>query len=54
MESRLLSLLLAAGLAGCDASTADDYQAFVEEDCVVVTSVEAALAFPAVAGERKL
>lgn len=54
MGTRLLSLLLAAGLAGCDVSTAEDYRVFVEEDCLVVSSVEAALAFPAALPEQKI
>lgn len=54
MRTRLLSLLLATGLAACDVSRAEDYSLFVEEDCLVASSVEAALAFPAARPEHKI
>jgi hypothetical protein len=53
MRSTLLSLL-AVGLAGCEGLAAEDYRAFVEEDRLLVCSVEAVLAFPAVPREHKI
>ena len=53
MRSALLSLL-AMALAACDGPAAEDYRAFVEEDRLLVCSVEAVLAFPAVPREHKI
>jgi hypothetical protein len=53
MASRVLSVFLAAGLAACDGA-AVDYSALVEEDCLVVSSVEAVLALPALPPEQKI
>jgi hypothetical protein len=53
MRSTLLSLL-AVGLAGCEGLAAEDYRAFVEEDRLLVCSVEAVLALPAVSREHKI
>ena len=53
MASRLVGVLLAAGLAACDGPAAD-YYAFVEEDCLLVSSVEAVLALPTLSPEQKI
>ena len=53
MRSALLSLLTAAGLAGCDRADTADYRVFVEEDRLLVCSVEALMAVPAVPRKQK-
>jgi hypothetical protein len=54
MKTRLLcALLTCAAMAACREPTADDYRAFVEEDGLLMPSVEAVLAFPAVPREPK-
>jgi hypothetical protein len=53
MRSALLSLLTAAGLAGCDRADTADYRVFVEENRLLVSSVEALMAVPAVPRKQK-
>jgi hypothetical protein len=53
MKTRLFCLLVACALAACSAPTSEDYRAFVEEDGLLIPSVEAVLAFPAVPREPK-
>ena len=53
MKSRFLCLLLAAGLAGCRGPSPEDYRVFIEEDGLMIPSVEAVIAFPAVPREHK-
>ena len=53
MKTRLLSVLLGCALAGCQEPTSEDYRAFVEEDGLLIPSVEAVIAFPAVPREQK-
>jgi hypothetical protein len=53
MRSGLLILLTAAALAGCDRAATADYRVFVEEDRLLVCSVEALMAVPAVPRKQK-
>jgi hypothetical protein len=53
MTSRLLCALLALALAACDGPRAEDYRVFVEEDGLLIPSVEAVIAFPALPREQK-
>jgi len=52
-ENRIASLLLAAVLAACDGPRAEDYRLFVEEDGLLIPSVEAVLAFPVASRELR-
>ena len=53
MKTGLLPLLLAAVLAACDGPRAEDYRLFVEEDGLLIPSVEAVLAFPVASRELR-
>ena len=53
MRCRLLCLLVAAGLAACRGPSTEDYLVFVEEDGLMIPSVEAVIAFPAGPREHK-
>jgi hypothetical protein len=53
MRTGWLSLLAAAALAGCDGAGTADYRVFVEEDRLLVCSVEALVAVPAVPRKQK-
>ena len=53
MRSGLLSLLTVAALSGCDGADNADYRAFVEEDRLLVCSVEALVAVPAVPRKQR-
>ena len=53
MKTRFLCLLLALGLAACRAPDGEDYRVFVEEDGLLIPSVEAVIAFPAVPREQR-
>lgn len=53
MRSRLLCLLLAVAVAACDGPRAEDYRLFVEEDGLLIPSVEAVLAFPTLPREPR-
>ena len=53
MKTRLLSLLLAVAVAACEGPSLEDYRVFVDEDGLMIPSVEAVVAFPVVPREPR-